>query len=183
MPERIIRVLHIGKRVSILKKLTEACIEYGFHASWTNQLKQIEVITATYQASDYDVITFEQDINTETKEKLMIRFTKQNPQIKSITRLAEMPSLVIDQVQQLFRSDQHGLHIERIAPNQIELANQKSCHIIVKHYWVNWLYQKKEAILLNLEVDKGEMTVAWPDKSKQSYISIVVDDQVVEVLS
>ncbi|WP_144032246.1 hypothetical protein [Amphibacillus jilinensis] len=183
MQEQVIRVLHIGKRASTLKKLTEVCVDQGFHVSWTNQLKQIEVITATYQASDYDVITFEQDINTETKEKLMIRFTKQNPQIKVITRLAAIPSLVIDQVYQTFRSDQHALHIERIAPNQIELANQNRCHIMVKHYWVNWLYQKKAAVLLNLEVDKGEMTVAWPHKSKQSYVTVVADNQVIEVLS
>ncbi|WP_067841822.1 hypothetical protein [Amphibacillus sediminis] len=176
------RVLLIGARKKLLIKIGELLNQDGFQSNYTTAVRKVDEIILAHDASQYDLIVFDQGLAETDLQILQDKFNYQNPQIKLVQWMASIPSLIVDQIK-LASHDVivKSLSFEFLIDNQLQLKGIAPSHVLIKHYYLNLFQQTKEQIVLNFKLDQGEMVVSLPKKKRNSFIVITVDDRVLAI--
>lgn len=176
------RVLSIGARKNILSKLTDGLHQQGFNASWSDNTTNIEQIPKQYRSSDYDVIAFGRGVKSQQKQLLRRIYKAQNPTIEFVDGLAPIPNLLIEQIKLACRpKNLNRFTIEIVDAKDLQINSYEDCHLIIKHYKLNWLFQSKENTIFDGNLNKAQLSIPIKRSGGKNFIVIFQNGAVADV--
>lgn len=89
------RILLIGKRKSVLIKLTEALSKEGFESDWINNISKA---ASHHDGKKYSVVAFGRGVKRFDKEYPKQKYLEQNSKMIFVEGLAPIPELFVEQV-------------------------------------------------------------------------------------
>jgi len=159
------RVLSIGARRRVLEALTEALNRQGFSAVWTNRHKDVSFLIREFDA-------------------LAQAYREQNPDVTIVDGLAPITNLLVDQIKlACLPDDVLPVRPETDRERHLVIETRESCHLTIKHYTLNWLFQSKETVLVNETVDAGRHKFPFKRSGGRNFVTVLQDGIVTGVTS
>jgi len=178
------RVLSIGARRRVLEALTEALNRQGFSAVWTNRHKDVSFLIREFDALNFDIIVFGRGVSPESKERLKQAYREQNPNVTIVDGLAPITNLLVDQIKlACLPDDVLPVRPETDRERHLVIETRESCHLTIKHYTLNWLFQSKETVLVNETVDAGRHKFPFKRSGGRNFVTVLQDGIVTGVTS
>lgn len=112
------RVLLVGKRAALLKRLQQALGEAGIQADLTQQLDQFDARASELPV--YDAVVFGQAVPAADRARAQAVLSSVHPQLAVVESLAPITPLVVAQVQQAL--DRRPARLRRLA--EIEFSQR-----------------------------------------------------------
>jgi len=178
------RVLSIGARRRVLEALTEALKHQGFSAVWTNRYKDVPYLIREFDALAFDIIAFGRGVSPENKERLKRAYKGQNPDAVFVDGLGPITNLLVDQIRlACLPDDRLPVRPETAREQDLVIETRERCHLTIKHYTLNWLFQSKETVLVNETVEAGRHRFPFKRSGGRNFVTVLQDGIVTGITS
>lgn len=156
----------------------------GVYDRLDRRYTDIPFLTSAFNASDFDIIAFGRGVSPENKQRLKQTYKEQNPKIQFVDGLAPITNLLVDQIKWACVPDHESSIKAKVTfdgANGIRVETRTSCRLTVKHYTLNWLFQSKERVVADQQIDGGTYRFSLKPSRGRNFLVIMQDGMVSEI--
>ena len=177
------RVLTIGARRRVLKKVTAVLKNEGFAANYSSDYKNPGQVFRDFISSRFDVVVMGRGLKITNKQFFKSFFKEQNRDTIFVDGLASIPGLVVHQVKRACMPEYVFPCDVRQLSDRIKITVPSAGNLKVICYRLNWLYKSKMTVIMNKPVTEGIVEIPLKISSGKNFIAISLDGIATNVIA
>lgn len=174
------KVLLVGARKGLLKKLAQALEEDGYRVQWTSKHKKV---IDDFWKSEFDLVAFGRGVSETDKDKIKGVFSTKNFRTIFIDGMAPIVPLLAYQIKAELNKDEKkkvlaGFSFDKEGNDfKITLELTEKAHVKVVQYHLDFFRRAQTYFFLDTGLNKGPYAITVQKKKAKSFLVVDVNDK------